>query len=777
MSSRASAKSPTPGSSSTSGGRATQNLAQELGDQKMKDDSDSEDDTEELKRQLNKTNNDFKAMREMFNQNAAALSELQEQARKNQDLEKEVATLRAAANVISAPVEGRERLKLNTPSTFDGTPGQLKGHLVQVRTYQAFHINTFQNDTERVVHAATFLRGRALAWFEPLQQEWLDNPVEKYSQEVKDIFFSFTGYVKTLESLFLDPDERRQAERDLSHLRQTKSATLYAAEFRRLAARLHMTDESKVFAFYQGLKDEVKDEMAKLETPPSFLAYVEHAIKVDNRLYERRKERGEKRQNPNSGRKYQWQPQQKFNSQRNDNRPRNNWNNTRQSTAYGQHSGPMDLSMMTKPNNKKPWNPKCYNCNKQGHIAKDCEQPKKLPWRPVAERPRQVNTIAKAPHASQSWTGCYDDNCRIHLEDKEMSGHYPRDSNPGRSGYDVTIPDTRPRTLAMMHSSNSKVARKPVEQLNEMLRIQRLEPIIPRMTRQQLHYEEQQIQKEMELIQQEDDRQVRLYQQQESEEEPEHQHDPLMEQQLLSMTNNWTFGEEESSSYDSDKPRDVARQRAQTEMTYGFTPSMDDSSSEEEPDDQEGRIKQLLRYQKIDMLQDKQQRHFYGTSAAQRDRSYTPQLHTEDHPALRSNHRLHRTLFWPQCFHDKCKEHMGEKHDYQFYPRRHDDEPIHEIYSTSVMIGWTMVLVEDNLAVFRPSPQFPMRCQHDDSMKWDECQQDECQVHYQEKARTWRIAKNGPRPPQVRTRENSLAKARREGKRITYPGQPEQSKN
>ncbi|KAH9225203.1 hypothetical protein K456DRAFT_1420630 [Colletotrichum gloeosporioides 23] len=56
----------------------------------------------------------------------------------------------------------------------------------------------------------------------------------------------------------------------------------------------------------EGLKDEVKDEMAKLETPPSFLAYVEHAIKIDNHLYKRRKERGEKQQNLNSGRKYQW---------------------------------------------------------------------------------------------------------------------------------------------------------------------------------------------------------------------------------------------------------------------------------------------------------------------------------------------------------------------------------------------------------------------------------------------------------------------------------------
>ncbi|KAF5519283.1 hypothetical protein CGCA056_v009948 [Colletotrichum aenigma] len=68
----------------------------------MKDDSDSEDDTKELKRQLNKTNSNFKVMREIFNQNAAALSELQEQARKNQDLEKEVATLRAAANKFNS---------------------------------------------------------------------------------------------------------------------------------------------------------------------------------------------------------------------------------------------------------------------------------------------------------------------------------------------------------------------------------------------------------------------------------------------------------------------------------------------------------------------------------------------------------------------------------------------------------------------------------------------------------------------------------------------------
>ncbi|KAJ0330959.1 hypothetical protein COL922a_012197 [Colletotrichum nupharicola] len=82
ISSHASIKSPTPRSSSTPRKQALKSLEQDLGDQKMKDDSDSKDDTKELKRQLSKTNKDFKEMRDMFNQNAAALKELQEQARK-----------------------------------------------------------------------------------------------------------------------------------------------------------------------------------------------------------------------------------------------------------------------------------------------------------------------------------------------------------------------------------------------------------------------------------------------------------------------------------------------------------------------------------------------------------------------------------------------------------------------------------------------------------------------------------------------------------------------
>ncbi|KAF6789399.1 reverse transcriptase domain protein [Colletotrichum musicola] len=151
-----------------------------------------------------------------------------------------------------------------------------------------------------------FLRGRALQWIEPFQDQFLKaETLDNCSTKVRDIFSTFDGFENALRTLFQDPDQKRQAERDLSALRQTKSATHYAAEFRRIGAQLDLTEESRIFMFYQGLKDEVKDKLVKLDRPDDFLQYTELAIKIDNRLYERRKERGERRPGANSSKKYQ----------------------------------------------------------------------------------------------------------------------------------------------------------------------------------------------------------------------------------------------------------------------------------------------------------------------------------------------------------------------------------------------------------------------------------------------------------------------------------------
>ncbi|KAK2772737.1 reverse transcriptase domain protein [Colletotrichum kahawae] len=277
----------------------------------MKEDSEEDDDDKELKRQLAKANSDIKQIQGIFNESALAINKLQEAfqqvTQQVAKLESENQTLQAAANIITTPLyRGQQKLKLSAPITYNGTPGTLKGFLIQVKNYQNFHHRDFANETEKVVHAATYLRGKALQWFEPIQEEYLKyETLNECTTETRNIYANFQGFEDALRSLFQDPDEKQQAERDLSQLRQTKSAKDYSANFQQLSVQLNLTKETKIFMFYQGLKDEVKDEIIKVDQPEDFLQYAELAIKIDNQLFKRRKERGDRRQGPNSGRKYQ----------------------------------------------------------------------------------------------------------------------------------------------------------------------------------------------------------------------------------------------------------------------------------------------------------------------------------------------------------------------------------------------------------------------------------------------------------------------------------------
>ncbi|KAK2005241.1 hypothetical protein LZ32DRAFT_546471, partial [Colletotrichum eremochloae] len=56
----------------------------------------------------------------------------------------------------------------------------------------------------------------------------------------------------------------------------------YIVEFRRLVARLNITNKSLIFIFYSRLKEDVKDKLAKIiNTPKDFLLYVKLTIKIN----------------------------------------------------------------------------------------------------------------------------------------------------------------------------------------------------------------------------------------------------------------------------------------------------------------------------------------------------------------------------------------------------------------------------------------------------------------------------------------------------------------
>ncbi|ELR05695.1 hypothetical protein GMDG_07538 [Pseudogymnoascus destructans 20631-21] len=213
----------------------------------------------------------------------------------------------------------------------------------------------------------------AVALFRGPASEWISNYLADYmnyrtpdgkcntlaSQGTKEIFVSWNGFLKTLKANFRDIDERRNAVRALQALKQRRSAVAYTAEFQQHATLTNWGDEAICDQFYAGLKDHVKDEISRSNKPDDLTEMIELAQKIDNCHYKRQLE---KKGGP----------------------PSQHWTQKRRQTK-SHWPQPMELDATFKPNGK-PHNPNkerqfqerlCFNCNKPGHIARNCRQSKK----------------------------------------------------------------------------------------------------------------------------------------------------------------------------------------------------------------------------------------------------------------------------------------------------------------------------------------------------------------------------------------------------------------
>lgn len=178
------------------------------------------------------------------------------------------------------PTPQSKEPRLGDPEFFSGEGRKLRNFVAKCRLSFRTQPSRFPTEQLKVSYALSFLRDKAFTRFEPLLNK--DSPPE---------LESFDSFAKVLESNFGEPDQEAAAMRQICALRQTTSAASYASEFKGLQQFIDWNDGAFRNQFYIGLKDSVKDELIKTDRPPNLEALMELAIKIDNRLYERRLEK------------------------------------------------------------------------------------------------------------------------------------------------------------------------------------------------------------------------------------------------------------------------------------------------------------------------------------------------------------------------------------------------------------------------------------------------------------------------------------------------------
>lgn len=213
-------------------------------------------------------------------------------AQRVEDLE---ASLRAAQEQASQPVDNTTSMprpnepKGKLPEEFRGNRGHLNSFLLQLTIYFNLRASQFPSDYNKIIFASSFFRDKALNWLRPQLNFYLDRLANPTSS-MTPMFTTFAEFEQQLRNTFGDINEEATAERELRSLRQTQSVGFYTSEFQRIASILQWNNKALVFAYYNGLKEVIKDEVSRVGRPTDLNDLVHLATQIDGRLFERLRE-------------------------------------------------------------------------------------------------------------------------------------------------------------------------------------------------------------------------------------------------------------------------------------------------------------------------------------------------------------------------------------------------------------------------------------------------------------------------------------------------------
>ena len=284
----------------------------------------------------------------------------------------------------------RESIKLNTSKEFH--ENRIKMNVFITQCYLYVHLNNehFKNKSV-TIFMINYLRKSAFNWVRSHLKKIINIKIENQESNAKKMFVNMSNFAKSLRKVFENVDAKRIAKRQFYQLRQIEFAFTYVVMFQSIAFNIQWDDYSQTSQFYQKLKKEIKNDIIKEKKSIFLRIMIKITMKIDNRLYERRMKKTNKKiiyekifkvkvKNDSYESKFM-----KIDAIRKKSFKRNN-----------------------NRSNEKEFSVQCYNCDTEKHIAKNCSKSRKSKSR---LKIAAIQTESKNDHDDLNWTFCYDDAC------------------------------------------------------------------------------------------------------------------------------------------------------------------------------------------------------------------------------------------------------------------------------------------------------------------------------------------------------------------------------
>jgi hypothetical protein len=168
------------------------------------------------------------------------------------------------------PPPPRKEPKLPEPPEFNGKPSEYAIFINHCDLYFRMRPVTFDNDYVKVAYVISRCRGSPAEWGHSL--------IESSS----DVLNDYETFKEQLASMYADKQRRKALRRKLTTLKQTGSASKFAAEFQSIANILGIDDESRFALFTAGLKSEVQRALALVRDIEDFEDLVDAAVQIDH---------------------------------------------------------------------------------------------------------------------------------------------------------------------------------------------------------------------------------------------------------------------------------------------------------------------------------------------------------------------------------------------------------------------------------------------------------------------------------------------------------------